>query len=85
MDLSISDFVSKMAFYMGEINALHPFREGNGRVQREYFRELAIGAGYILDFSETPSQDLLRADIAAFHGDYSPLEEILDKAISAKL
>jgi len=27
------DFVSRLAFYMGEINAVHPFRESNGRVQ----------------------------------------------------
>jgi cell filamentation protein len=47
-----SDFVKRMAHYMGEVNALHPFREGNGRASREFFRQLSLNAGYTLDFSE---------------------------------
>lgn len=36
------DFISKLAYYFSEINALHPFREGNGRSQREFIRMLAL-------------------------------------------
>ncbi|HZD50651.1 MAG TPA: Fic family protein, partial [Silvibacterium sp.] len=28
-------FIPRAAYYLGEINAVHPFREGNGRTQRE--------------------------------------------------
>jgi hypothetical protein len=35
---------------MGEINAVHPFREGNGRVQRVFCAQLALNAGYFIDF-----------------------------------
>lgn len=38
--LSKGVFVKKLAFYFSEINALHPFREGNGRTQREFIRSL---------------------------------------------
>jgi len=77
-------FIERMAYYMGEINALHPFREGNGRTLREYFRQLSINANYILDFSEIDSKELLQADIEAFNGNYSGLIKILDKAITYK-
>ena len=30
-DLERGDFIERMAFYIAEINALHPFREGSGR------------------------------------------------------
>ncbi len=30
-------FVGRLAYYLGEVNALHPFREGNGRAQRAFF------------------------------------------------
>ncbi|WP_418950048.1 Fic family protein [Slackia isoflavoniconvertens] len=30
-DLERGDFIKRMAFYIAEINALHPFREGSGR------------------------------------------------------
>lgn len=34
------------ANYLGELNALYPFREGNGRTQRAFFSALAREAGY---------------------------------------
>lgn len=38
-------FVRRLACYLGEVNALHPFREGNGRAQRAFFGQLARDAG----------------------------------------
>jgi cell filamentation protein len=79
--LNKSGFVERMAYYMGEINALHPFREGNGRAAREFFRQLSLNANYILDFSKTEKEKLLMADIDAFNGKYKKLIEILEKII----
>ncbi|MDR2601161.1 MAG: Fic family protein [Spirochaetaceae bacterium] len=61
--LSKSNFIERMAYYMGEVNALHPFREGNGRTAREFFRQLSLNANYILDFSKIEKEELLEADI----------------------
>jgi cell filamentation protein len=82
--LNKSDFIKRMAYYMGEVNALHPFREGNGRTSREFFRQLSLNADYILDFSEIKKEALLMADIEAFNGQYENLIKILDKAITGK-
>jgi cell filamentation protein len=79
-----NDFITRTAYYMGEVNALHPFREGNGRTCREFFRELSHNAGYVLDYSKTDKESLLTADIEAFNGEYENLIKILDKAISEK-
>ena len=38
-------FTKRLAYYFSEINALHPFREGNGRSQREFIRSLALKMG----------------------------------------
>ena len=40
--LDYNQFVKHIAYHFSEINALHPFREGNGRSQREFIRELAL-------------------------------------------
>lgn len=40
-NLSKEDFAKKLAYYMSELNVLHPFREGNGRTTREFIRQLA--------------------------------------------
>jgi cell filamentation protein len=83
-ELKKSDFIKRMAYYMGEVNALHPFREGNGRASREFFRQLSLNADYVLDFSEIEKEALLMADIEAFNGQYGDLIKILDKAIAGK-
>ena len=83
-NLSRETFIHRLAHYMSEVNALHPFREGNGRAAREYFRQLSKSAGYDLDFGETTAGELLAADITAFHGDNVSLVTILEKAVAKK-
>jgi cell filamentation protein len=43
--------VERLAYYYGELNARHPFREGNGRTQRAFLRQLAAAAGWRVDWS----------------------------------
>jgi len=81
LGLKKPEFIERMAYYMGEVNALHPFREGNGRTAREFFRQLSLNAKYTLDFSNTKKEDLLAADIDAFNGKYDKLINILKKAV----
>jgi cell filamentation protein len=55
------NFVVKVAFYYGEINSVHPFREGNGRAQRAFLRQLSAAAGWHLDWSELNKSDNVMA------------------------
>ena len=50
-----------LARYYGELNVLHPFREGNGRTSRAFLRQLAAAAGYQLDWSELSSEANIEA------------------------
>lgn len=77
MDLSPEQFVDRLAYYMGEINAAHPFREGNGRVQRAFCAQLAERAGYFMDFSLVGREEMYAAMIASFRGDDGPLKALL--------
>ncbi|WP_332066269.1 BID domain-containing T4SS effector [Bartonella sp. CB189] len=49
--LSREEFVNEAAEMFAFLNYTHPFREGNGRVQRLFFKRLAEAAGHKLDFS----------------------------------
>jgi len=82
--LERSAFIERLAYYMGEINTLHPFREGNGRTQRVFFIELARRAKYDLDFGNMDGDALLEADIAAYNKDYEPLITLLDQQMVGK-
>ena len=60
---SREELVKGLAYYLSELNVLHPFREGNGRTIREFIRELAFFNGYILDLQNTTSDELLKASV----------------------
>jgi cell filamentation protein len=44
-------FAEKLAEILDNVNYLHPFREGNGRTQREFLRLLALEKGLILNIN----------------------------------
>jgi len=70
--LSKDEFCERAAFYLGEINALHPFREGNGRAQREFISHLAYANGYYIEWKNTDQNQMIEASIVSFkHGDCS--------------
>lgn len=81
--LPADKFSERAAYYLGEINALHAFREGNGRTQREFIRELAANAGHELDFRHTTSDEMREASIHSFRVDESKLQEIISKAMTS--
>lgn len=45
------------------MNALHPFREGNGRTQREFIRELAEDRGLLLDLTKIEPEKMIELSI----------------------
>jgi len=66
-------FVTEMARFLGELNAIHPFREGNGRSQLSFAAMLGERAGYPLDFSRVKRDTFLPAMVASYDGDLEPL------------
>ena len=79
--LSKDEFAKKLAWYFSEINALHPFREGNGRTQREFARTLSVKNGYILKFANVSKEEMIRASKTSFLCDYTGMEIIFSKCI----
>lgn len=62
-NLSKEYLSERLAYYLSELNVLHPYREGNGRTIREFIRELALKNGYILNLSNVSPKDFLNASI----------------------
>ncbi len=75
-------FVHIFASYYADLNALHPFREGNGRSQREFCRELCLQCGYLFDLTYTCRAEMIQASIESLEkGDNAKLEAIFRKCI----
>ncbi len=75
--LNVEDFAAKAAHVMAELNAIHPFREGNGRTQNVFLSILAERAAHPLDFERLNPPDMLQAMIASFGGNEEPLARLI--------
>ena len=76
------DFINELTDFYASVNYLHPFREGNGRTQRLYFRQLAQRAGYKLDFASADSDRMMIATIHAASGIEESLHDLFEEIIS---
>ncbi|WP_438718377.1 BID domain-containing T4SS effector [Bartonella rochalimae] len=77
--LSREEFVHNAAKIFGAINYIHPFREGNGRVQRLFFVKLARSVGYKLDFSATTTKRMTYVSVEVTKNAYmKPLQHLFE-------
>jgi cell filamentation protein len=78
--LSREEFAERAADLIAELNAVHPFREGNGRTQRVFMEQLARSAGHDLDFTVVSKERMTQASIAANEqGDPSMMRRMFDE------
>lgn len=73
----LNHFAKDLANFMSDLNALHPFREGNGRTQRIFLNELAKNAGYKLDLNLIPKKKMIEASIEAMECCNGKLEAVI--------
>jgi cell filamentation protein len=81
--LNRHSFLDKLAFYYGELNARHLFREGNGRAQRAFLRQLSAAAGWRLDWSALNEDDNIAASRQnLLTANHDRLAEVLNPVIT---
>lgn len=83
--LSRDELVEKAAEYYGDINMIHPFREGNGRAQRIFFEHLIVNAGFAISWNGIDPERWIEANEAAVLCDYAPLAGIFEICIGDPL
>lgn len=81
-DLTKEEFCNKLAEYYCEFNMIHPFREGNGRVQRLLFEHLSLAAGYDLDWGKIEPSERIQANIDGVNVDYEPMSQIFKRIVT---
>ncbi|WP_342242124.1 Fic/DOC family protein [Inquilinus sp. OTU3971] len=67
--LSADEFSVDAAHFLAELNAIHAFRDGNGRAQLAFMALVAAYAGHPLDFGLLVPDPFLSAMIESFAGD----------------
>jgi cell filamentation protein len=75
-------FVERAAEHIGELNAVHPFREGNGRTLRLFLKEWARQEGHRLSIEKIDREAWNGVSITSFQKqDYHELAQIIDHTI----
>lgn len=74
--LNTETLIDRSAYYMSELNYIHPFREGNGRTVREFMRLLFLRCGYLIYWDQVPAESLLQAMVDSIY-DTESLKNVL--------
>lgn len=80
--LSSNEFAKKSAHFLAELNAIHAFREGNGRAQMSFFLLLADQADHPLDLDDFDPDTFLDAMITSFNADEAPLAALVERLVA---
>ena len=72
----------KLAIIHCEFNAIHPFREGNGRTIRLFLDLLAVNYGFsLIDYAKSSRSDYIRACVSGMSKDYLKMQKIITKGL----
>ena len=74
-------FVDDLTELFADLNALHPFRDGNGRTQRAFLGQLAVDAGHPIHWAAMDPAENVAASKAAHEGDTDALRTLLDRLV----
>ena len=66
---------------LGDVNHVHPFREGNGRTQLQYLKQLAARAGHALDLTRIDRTAWLDASRRANTGEHAIMTRWIRRAL----
>ena len=81
---NIQDICASIAHFAVELIAIHPFREGNGRVIRACIAQVLSSRGYAVNFSSIPEDVWLTASIDGFNGNEAPMVRIFNEIVFVK-
>ncbi|MGM4924492.1 Fic/DOC family protein [Tardiphaga sp. 804_B3_N1_9] len=76
-------FAKQAAHFLAELNAIHAFREGNGRTQLTFLTLLAEKAGHPLMLKRMKPERILQAVIDSFGGDERPLAGMIHELVES--
>lgn len=85
LDLNREELIVSAADLYGDINAVHPFREGNGRAQRLLFEHIIINTGHDVTWEPITQEEWIHANEMAFFGSNTSLENIFEKCITTPI
>ena len=84
--LSADDFSARASEHLSELNAIHPFREGNGRTMRAFLEMIGEQAGHRVDLQRIAPDEWNSASHESFHkGDCGLFRKVISDTLQERL
>jgi len=80
--LDLDAYAREAGEIIGDVNHVHPFREGNGRTQMLYLRQLTAQAGHRLDVTRIEKEAWMAASRQAHMGRYEAMGACIRQALN---
>ncbi len=80
-NLPLEMFAHQAGTILGDVNHIHPFREGNGRTQLQYLKQLGEKAGHPIDLARLPAKQWIEASRKANETDYTLMRDCIAEAL----
>lgn len=84
-DLNYDDLIGALAEFYGDLNVVHPFREGNGRAQRILFEHIVVNCGWEISWDSISEEEWIQASIDSYLCDYTGMENIFQRCVGAEI
>ncbi len=76
-----TDLANSLGKFLGDVNSIHPFPEGNGRTQRLFTNEVAKEYGYKIEWNGVSNEKMKEVSIQAHTGNYIPIIKLIDRQL----
>lgn len=80
-NLSPKEFAREAADILGDVNYVHPFREGNGRTQLQYLKQLSDKAGHQINLTRLNRDRWTSASRDAHAGNYHTMADCIEMSL----
>lgn len=84
-ELEREKLICSLAELYGDMNIIHPFRDGNGRAQRILFEHIVINSGFEISWNGIDREEWVNANIASVNCNYTPLRKIFDCCVGDEI
>ncbi|MFT6916624.1 MAG: cell filamentation protein [Motiliproteus sp.] len=83
--LKHDELVSALAEFYGDLNVVHPFREGNGRAQRILFEHIVVNCGWVISWDDISADEWIEASIDSYLCDYTSMEAVFHRCVGGRI
>ena len=80
-----AQLIKELSELYSDLNAIHPFRDGNGRAQRILFEHIAVHCGFDISWKPISMDEWIDANIQGFYCNHEPMVLIFEKCIGKSL